>query len=244
MDTITYSLKGGQEGSKDHHDQNYEDLKTFTAEVLNVSRRFVGTIMGEFQEDIRQNSKIQNSEVRNSEIKNEVDSYEKYAFELLMLGTLWRIHAGRACRSVENRQKIMTGLRLFAMLSKHSIQGKNSKNMSSYPLELNVENLDKLLKFLEATGEFGEELKRFKVWREFLIVQEPEKISEYLRNILIFADWFKKCSKLRIANYSHSEKKFLNYLKLMGCEISGRSFEKGTFKKDSELRATASGTSC
>lgn len=120
---------------------------------------------------------------------------------------------------------------------------KNSKNMSSYYLELSVENLDKLMKWLEATGEFNPELKQFNIWKEFFTTQEPHEFSDYLRNILIFADWFKKSSKLVIKNYTSSVEKFLYYLKLMEYEISSRSSR--SFKKDFEFKAAASGgTGC
>ncbi|MCE5213282.1 MAG: hypothetical protein LLF83_00990 [Methanobacterium sp.] len=191
MYTITYSSKRF----------GYDDLKitvnSFTDEVLDNSKNFIDEILEEFQ--------IQNNTIN---AKNQ----SEYIYELLMLGTLWRMYDNKAVSYEKTPPKFLS-----------KIFSPTNKKISPKKLEYNKKNLDKLFHWLESTGEFKRELKHLKIWKEFLKFQKPQKLMEYLRKIIIFADWFKTSSKYIIGSYSSNERNFLYYLRLMGSEISNRS---------------------
>jgi hypothetical protein len=190
MYTITYSSKKN----------SLNDLKitasSFTNEIIDISGNFIEDIIEEFQ--IQKNHK-------------DTLNQEKHIYELLLLGTLWRMYGDNPVSSDKKQNKFLT--KIFSSTNKKNI----SKN-----LDYNQKNLDKLFLYLESSGEFKKELKQLEVWKEFLIFQKPPKFLEYLRKIIIFADWFKSSSKYLIGNYSSSERNFLYYLRLVGSEISNR----------------------
>ena len=107
-----------------------------------------------------------------------VRTKEEYLFELLTLGTLWRVYGDDAHDMPGMPAKILIGL---ADLRK---QGGNVKQAADFfkgiiatafisPVDRQwyprptIDHLDKLLQWMAATGEFPQELKRLNVWREF-----------------------------------------------------------------------------
>lgn len=204
MYTITYSTKRGKNDAQCH----YPNLEFSAHEILSASGNFLSVVIKEFQLYLTQTGQ-------------KIPSYEECAYELLMLGTLWRIYENEASKSGKsplNHEKFP--LESFIkpvenFLNKAVFKKRNSYANSTSP-ELNLENLDKLLYRLETSTE----LKQLQIWREFLNTQEPENVADYLRNILIFADWFKKSSKILIGDSGHQE--FLQHLRLMENDICNR----------------------
>ena len=196
MFTITYSSKRNCPDNLQRLDDLQINAGSFTNEVIDISRNFIDDIIEEFQ--IQRNT-------------NNPLNQEKYIYELLLLGTLWRMYGAYPVSSGKKQNKFLS--KIFSPTNKKT----TSKN-----LEYNQRNLDKLFIWLESTGEFKKELKQLKIWIEFLKFQNPQKFKEYLRKIIIFADWFKSSSKYLIGSYSSNERNFLYYLRLMGSEISNR----------------------
>jgi uncharacterized protein len=205
MEPITYSLKLNQKDSTKY----YEDISTFTDDVLSVSESFLTPIIEKFQFHLEKRGE-------------KVPPYEECAFELLMPGTLWRTYGGRASQLSDEPQRLLANLAnlrrkneslkpyidpLRGVMATIFLSGENE---NAYFPRLNIKSLDKLLKWLEATGEFKEESEHLQIWKDFLSLEESQKVTEYLKDILIFADWFKKTSKVFIGDYTSNVDKFLS----------------------------------
>jgi Uncharacterized conserved protein len=244
MDIITYSLKKGQKESNEY----YKDVKTFTDEVLIEAESMVGPLIQKFKSHLQEKT------------AEKIRTPEEYSFELLMLGTLYRIYGSRASRLDEKPQKIMALLadqrnknkdmksdidHLRGILSTMFLL--DGKEIFDFP-ELNITQLDKLLKYLEATGDFSQEVKRLRIWEKFFVTQNRLKVSEYLMDTLLFAEWFEERSEEMLGDYTPQVEKFLHekhsehlfkedvifcgrkrveyHLNMVGAEIMNRSFRK------------------
>jgi uncharacterized protein len=192
MNTITYSLKKGQKESNEY----YRDVKTFTDEVL-IELEVFGSLIQKFKSHLQK------------EASEKIRTTEDYSFEILMLGTLYRIYGSRASRLDEKPQKLMAGLADFRNKNKE-IKGyiDNLRGILStlflldgeeifYFPEININQLNKLLKYLEATGDFSQEVERLRIWEEFFATQNSQEVSEYLMDALSLQNGLKEEAKRR-----------------------------------------------
>ncbi len=203
METITYSLKGDQNNS----DEYYKEIKSFTDEVLREFEYFETSIISDFV------SYIEKMDM------DKLSSNDEYIFEFLMLGTFWRVYGARAANLDKNPQKILEGLvkeRYQNEPAKETIDIVRGMIMKPFllsedtnMLDLTINNLKKLLSYLNAAGDFNQELKRLNIWKDFLETKTPEVISKYLVGAFLFADWFEYRSKLVLGQYTANVNKFL-----------------------------------
>ena len=242
METTTYSLKIKQNDS----DNYYEEIKSFTDEVLNEFESFETHVISDFI------SYIENMDM------NKVRSYEEYIFEFLMLGIFWRVYSARAANLDKNPQKILENLvseRNQNESAKETIDVVRGMLMKPFLLsednnapDLTLSNFKKLLAYLKAAGDFSQELKRLEIWKDFLETKTPEIVSKYLSNAVIFAERFEYRSKLVLGQYTVNVNKFLAekhhehlfhedvifcgrkeveyHLNMLGAEIMNRAFKK------------------
>jgi len=241
MESITYSLKGTHNNSNEY----YEEIKSFTDEILYEFEHFETSAISDFVFYLEKND------------ISKIRSYNEYIFEFLMLGILWRIYSQKASCLDENPQKILEDLVkernqnepaketidiIRGMLMKPFLLSEDSKT-----LDLTINNFEKLLVYLKAVGDFNQELKRLEVWKDFLKTKTPEISSKYLTNAFLFADWFEYRSKDILGQYTANVNKFLAekyrdhfwkedvifcgrkeveyHLNMVGAEIMNRSFK-------------------
>ena len=76
--------------------------------------------------------------------------------------------------------------------------------------ELTKENLKLLLKWLEATGDYVQELKHLEIWKEFLNQKSEEEFALDLTSILMFADWFHETACKNLSQYTSQVNNFLD----------------------------------
>ncbi len=201
---VTYSLRNGRK----HSTQYYQDIATFTDTFLAEAEVQIGTIVHAFQYYI---------EETNHEIPR---TFAEYAFELLTLGTLWSIYADQAVgksKTIQNfliklvqwRRKsaflkpgidFVRGLTAFSFL--------RSQQRRSHT-QLTLDNLDQLLHWMAASGDFKEEVQRLQTWREFLTGQTPVDVESYLNRVLSLADWFESHSLTALGAYTPHVEQFL-----------------------------------
>ncbi len=202
MEAITYSLRNDAADSA----QYYEDAAAFTDEVLKTGESLHGLIES-FQ------AYISDHHVETVRTK------EEYLFELLTLGTLWRVYGDDAHDMPGMPAKILIGL---ADLRK---QGGNVKQAADFfkgiiatafisPVDRQwyprptIDHLDKLLQWMAATGEFPQELKRLSVWREFWCCK-PDEACSSIGHAIAFAGWFETASATTLGKYTPNVEKFL-----------------------------------
>ncbi len=204
METITYSLKGNQKNS----DRYYKEIKSFTDEVLMEFESFENSIVLDFYSYVKEKG------------IDSVRTYGEYIFELLMLGTFWRVYGVRAANLDKNPQKILENLvkeRNQNQPAKETIDIIRGMIMKPFLLsednntpDLTINNFNKLLAYLKAAGDFNQELKRLEIWKDFLETKTNETASEYLANAFLFADWFEYRSKIVLGQYTDNVNKFLS----------------------------------
>jgi hypothetical protein len=140
-------------------------------------------------------------------------------FELLTLGTLWQVYTGNALDLAEAPRQILTGLVHLRKRGGYLKQGVDllrgwlstlflfSKNGRKPPAPTasaapTLDHLDRLLKWLGATGDFDQEAKRLRVWQTFLATQRPEQASTDLAIVIALAAWFESCSQVALGRYT------------------------------------------
>ncbi len=207
MEVVTYSLRDGEGKS----DQYYRDIAVFTDEVLAGSQ--------ELQE------LVQAFRSYLLETKSESPrSQEEYGFELLMLGTLWRCYSRHSLGLPNVPRKVLTELAylrnrsgclkpgvdfLRGILATLYLSGSHNE-VAVAALDPTLNHLGSLLKWLDATGEFRQEVKRLQDWQDFLATRSSREISDYLSAAIEFASWFEVRSVEALGRYTADVELFLS----------------------------------
>lgn len=140
---------------------------------------------------------------------------EEYTFELLNLGILWRAYGATACsvtvapfrfmarlgewRKTSPRLKpaidIIRGLLLSYFLAPAPI-----RKTDTAPHTLN--DIERLVTWLEATGDFREDAFRYIRWLGFAGALQDSTFRKHFNEILSFADWFITESETALGQYT------------------------------------------
>ena len=208
MKTITYSLKN--EGN--NSEQYYRDIATFTDLLLIQAEEQIEPIAEAFQFYL---IKTNGEELRNK---------SEYIFELLTLGTLIRTYENHAVSLPFLPQRILVLLAAFRQKNTwlksiiDPIRGalislfltRNSETIFSKS-KFGVENIEKLLEWLAASGDFKQEIKRLNVLKQYLSSLPVGKALEYIFAAMDFAKWFERESKKYLGMYTKNVDKFIEY---------------------------------
>ncbi|CAJ37082.1 hypothetical protein RCIX1913 [Methanocella arvoryzae MRE50] len=203
MEVVTYSLRNGQFNSN----QYYQDAAAFTDEVLKEAKVLL-PIVGRFQEYV-QNESIE-----------AIRSAEEYTFELLMLGTLWRIYA-------DDAQDISSGWTgIMAYLSRLRQRNQTLKPVAdgirgvlatiflaptdrAWSPKASLKHLDQLLQWMEATGDHVQEVRRLHNWSEYWETLSAGQVSGDIEAAIAFARWFEERSLKSLGKYTPNVEQFL-----------------------------------
>lgn len=205
MEPITYSLRGGQKYS----DEFYREASAFTDRVLEVAQERLGGFAEEYRGWLAQTG------------REEPRSLPEYLLEALYLGVLWQVYAPRAQGLRPIPQHVLTTLynlreryprlkdgldflrgRLAGAFLLAEI--KNSGN----PPEPGSENLERLLEWLAASGDFAEAVRRLRGWQAFLSERNPERCAAFLSVMLELAVWFETQSLAALGAYTPNVERF------------------------------------
>ena len=203
---ITYSLRAGESFS----DQYYRDIAIFAEQVLAEADQRAHSVVKDFQGYLQQTE------------RETLRSQAEYIFEFLTLGVLWNIYTANAIDSNGWPQRLLAA---FAGLRKRNeylkpavdfIRGilatlflfrqNSGGNKTPAPT---LENLERLLSWLAATGDFTEEVKRLQAWQEFLSTQKLEEAARGLATATALADWFQIHSLEALGRYTPNVEEFL-----------------------------------
>lgn len=241
METITYNLQ---------NDDYYNDIVVFTNEVLDKSHQYLDSFIFQYNEyfkDINPDKQLIES-----------------IFESLMLGVFWHRYGSRCLNLANEPQKLLTklaSLRQTAPELKEDIdevKGYLSTmflfDKTSDSGEANLENIGKLLRWLEASGEYVQELKPLYLLKDFLSTKDYEETEEILANILSFSNYFCDFAKKSLGKYTSHVDNFINqyitchinqediifcsrteieyHLNMFGAEIMNRVFKADFEKRD------------
>lgn len=201
MNKITYDLEEG----------NYN----------NQIREFAQEVVAKVEED---HAKLITDYMNFIEQKNieKLRSRNEYIFEFLSLGVLANLYLNDVLATSKASYSFMSKLiewkekhnkleSIIKLVQKflntvllHSVQREDY----SYEF-INKRDVTELIKWLEATDEYQEEVKRFQNWLNYFANNLSVKVSYDLKGALTLAAWFQKQSRQRLSKYTKSVKRFV-----------------------------------
>ena len=206
MDVITYSLRDGQARS----DQYYNDVAAFTDLVLAEAEGRIPRLVEAFQSYL---------EAINGETP---PTLAECTLEALTLGVLWRVYASVALGLAEAPRQALTGLARLRQRGGRLKPGVDflrgllatlflfsDRTRWAEPPAPTLDGLSRLLNWLAATGDFSQEVKRLRVWQEFLASRRSEEASNDLATAIAFAAWFETRSQAVLGRYTPQVEQFL-----------------------------------
>ena len=200
MNEITYDLSRGD---------YYEEIEEFAQEVIAKAEQDHSKIITEYMQFIKR------------EKLEELRSREEYIFDYLLLGVLANLYLNNVLETSRTTYVFMH--KLIDFKDKYDkltgiidlLQGflnttlLYSAQREDYSYEfINKNDLAELIQWLAATGEYQEEIRRFKNWEEYFAAQFSVKVSYDLKYALNFAHWFQNRGVERLGNYTKNVKKF------------------------------------
>jgi hypothetical protein len=205
MQPITYSLKYQQKGS----DQFYLDLSEFTDKVLDkVLERFSSLI-----DEMQHTPGLEQGGLTRTQ--------SEYAFDLLVIGVLWRVYAPQAESLHHGQQQVLNKLVqtrrnshllkpvadfLRGMIGGFALFSGRSGRVAPEPT---LQNLSQLIDWLEAVGEFEEEVRRIQLWHTFLASKHEGEQRAVLQTSAELAGWFEEASLETLGKYTLNVEGFL-----------------------------------
>ena len=202
----TYSLKLNDGDSEKY----YSDINTLADQVISQAENSLLPIINDYVEYIK-SFKLE-----------EPLTKEEYIVDLLSFGILWRIYSKTAV-SVEfapfiflsklgvwrkKHQSIKTIIDYTRgmLISVFLLPDTRGKYISIKPT---LENIDKVCRWFEATGEFREEALRFIRWRAYWGTLSDSQQGEIFSSIAKFIDWFDVRSVKILGRYTENVDQFL-----------------------------------
>lgn len=193
-----YNLNGGKTGSANF----YKDLETFTSVVINKGINDLGSLINSYKAVLKDDS-----------------PEEEVLLDMLILGVMWKEYGSLSIRFLKIKKTFLKFLyyrRKHPSLKKHvdSLRRKLAtswlKGAVKREKKITVKELHRLKLFLEATCEFGEELKRVSVIIQYLEEAGRFTAADAMGKIVDFAAWFKLSSGKHLGKYTADVGKFLH----------------------------------
>lgn len=249
-DIITYSLYN----EEDKSDKYYKDISIFTNYVVENILICNHKYIKDFQEFI---------------LKNKVEDLRsklEYSLEFLILGVLWITYINKAMALKSTPKNILTKLsnlrekssikksvdNLRGVLATLYLDKEDNKN-----IEPTLEKLSKLILWLEATGEFKQEVKRLKLWQQYLKDRTPIDVKNILSSSIYLGKWFKAKSEEKLGCYTENVNSFIKkandkykwredyifcrrkrveyHLNMVGAEIMNKAFREEFLKTNEKI---------
>jgi len=146
---------------------------------------------------------------------------EEAVYELLSLGVLWRVYAGSALASHTGTRRLFS--RLAALRKQNELlkpavdrlRGWLGRLLSFHKrgehaiVRANLKDLDLLLEWLAASGEFSEDFQHLTDWRSHLATLAPDEAASALQKIIDLAGWFEARSLEALGKFTPNVERFL-----------------------------------
>ena len=204
---LLYKEEGTNNGTSDIY---YEEISSFTDEVIRKMNRTIKHEVEGFRTFIVQN-----------QIEPVRDILE-YELEALMLGVLWNTYSTRAVSLDKLPKKVLIHLVYMRRNSKRmkmadTMRGvlstlflrERQENKRAIACTYSKENIKLLLDWLAATGEFTHGVRRLHSWSLYFEGKSDEKIKQCIRRFTDFSSWFEKRSEEVIGTYTKWVPEFL-----------------------------------
>ncbi|MBL4931264.1 DUF116 domain-containing protein [Clostridium paridis] len=247
---ITYYL-GDEKNSAEEY---YDVIKRFSKEIIGYVKENVGVF-------------VENRmEYQNRIDPKKLKKKEEYYLEILILGVLWNEYINNAIKSRLLSKTILTRTVYFRVKGKKmkkvrikikgflsTIISKNNKSLRK-DVARSFNNVNKLIQWLKATGEFIYEVKCLQEWSNYLKTKNKEEIYQFLTRSINIANEFEEKSKITLGVYTKGVGSFLRevypshtwkedviycgkrevqyHLNMVGAEILNRIYREDFLKTD------------
>ena len=204
METITYSLRDGKSDSENY----YRDVKNFADTIIEYSGKTFTPLIRDYISYLRA-YKLE-----------DIRKFEEYVLELLSFGVLWRVYAGKALsvksapfitmarmaewRKKHQRVKPLIDFSRGILMTFFLLSGSEKK-----PAIPDLDQIDHVCKWFEATGEFREQALRFIRWRAYWGTKSPQELYEIFYAVEKFTDWFNDAALKALGKYTANVDSFL-----------------------------------
>ncbi len=206
----TYSLKGKNEKNSNSY---YAKIVSFTDVVIEKIDEIGNDVINEYCEY----QYLNHPEISINE--------KEIILEFLVVGVLYKSYiktAMGANKLIEKCLFCLTQLRqissffkkvvdpvrgiLATILYKCTTKQENEEVLSQ---SNDLKNFKRLIKWLDSSGEFNQEVLILRRWYQFLASKSAVKSSLYIEHGLKLADWFRDSSKKVLGEYTENVDKFL-----------------------------------
>lgn len=249
MNTVTYDLRNNKVSS----DLYYKCINEFATSTLEYIEKEASVIIDSYSKFLKD---MDTEQIR---------SRGEYAVEILTLGLCWNRYMAAAQSSSNQIIKVLTHLNIYR--KKYSKLKKLIDSIKAFFIgqflikkielkvvdkSLSMENFGKLIKWLNASGEFKDEVKRFNNWNQFLKTDGIKYSEKIISKAIEIYFWFEKEATVKLHNFDGNLDLFLQkekvkfsyredalfrrkskseyYLNMIGAELMNRGFSKN-FKK-------------
>ena len=199
-----YDLKGDAANS----DEFYRRVQSFSTKLLAEIEFEAAPILDDYIAFLRFST------------RESPRSRGEYALELLTLGMALKLYASAAARTpgwvVDAAQQLLKIRRrqalkptadfLRACLFRFGFATVSECNGAA---PTSLEQVPRLLRWLESTGEFVQETARLQNWYRYLLFASPHAVSGCLRTSACLFDWFSHEAAEALGSYTHGVRRFL-----------------------------------
>jgi hypothetical protein len=203
MEAITYNIV--PQNSND--DSFYIILGNFTTQFLEHNTTVVSDTISTF---------VLSQQINN---KTAIKSYPEYFLELLTIGLYINNYSRYALSTSRLSNRIL--IWLYKNRNKYKPLKQSVDKLRGLLMGLfltskagtqkvkNIDDFDKLIDWLRATGEFTEEVKQIMMWRNFLNCLSDNRIRVFIDSATELAQSFEKQARLALGEYTENIPNFL-----------------------------------
>lgn len=199
LKTITYNLNCENRIHSDY----YPVVRAFTEEVMQKAQKDVYPLLNRYKQYIKSNE------------LEPVRSDEEYLYDLLSLGVYWQCYANHAVTtsmlSTTILEKLYTFRRRFPKIKPliDPVRGwlatlfLTSRPKPAYDTPpVNFKNVQRLVRWLSASGEFREEVTRYRLLMDFFVYKTESELVQDFYRIYDLASWFELAGLNELGKYT------------------------------------------
>lgn len=250
MDTVTYSLKGNREDSENY----YLQVAAFTDRVLAKAKNLLEADTALFNRQFFYDNTL---------------SSDEGSLELLILGVYWRTYMSSAAALGRFEGKLLSGVSKLRENNRKArwvvdpLKGFLTgvllyRKKENIPVpRYSTENFNRLILWLEASGEFQQEVVRLKKRLENIKKLPHERAARVIASAVALAEWFEAQSMAALGIYTQNVEKYLKaswpehywkedmvfcgqkrveyHLNMVGAEIMNRVYREDFLKKKQKI---------
>ncbi|NVO21004.1 MAG: DUF116 domain-containing protein [Bacteroidetes bacterium] len=205
MNPITYSLTS-QTGNPL---KAYDDIRKCTYLILTKANQLLSKEVEDYQDFVKNTG------------MEDCRSYHEYMFEYIMLGIYWKNHESKSRRTSTSTLRLMHKLFLLRKsqpglkpaidkLRGRMISSLLFRESNSFTPGFSYGTFHKLLCWMDATGEYPEEVKRLNGWLRYASTLDSTTLEQLIGKTWFFSEIFEDNCKELLGKYTSNVSLFVD----------------------------------